>query len=263
MLEQLISLIPALANVDLTLLRATHAGLITIENAHLNQFNILITGSRPGSSSDPSFRPADPHSSKHPGGQGPVPISSPLSSGTWPLRIAADPDTPGQDSVYLQPLSIPFSTGLHIDLSHPARYSSDWWSTPPSFQDIARNMRFVPLLASLHLFPSLESPERIITVRIDPEAISISRPADQISFLIPLTENISSRTLHFMSNDRHWSLRYLRPNVISKLTLNDSVTTVQYRRASFDQLWWLVNHHPSRGDQGYLLMKKPYDKETS
>ena len=254
MLEQLISFIPALANIDITLLRASNAGLVTIENASVNQFNVLITGSRLERLPPDEPRTTAKSSSHSPQPQNhdsPLPHPGPLS-----LRIPALDTDPGNTSIHLQPLSIPFSTGLHFDFTDDTGHPANWWHSTPTYLDMARNLRFVPFLGPNHSFPSLESPERIITVRLTSEALQISRQADRIHFSVPLDKKLSSRTLRFTSNSRHWSLRYLRPNILSKLEVNAQTITIQYRRSAFNQLWWLTNHHPSRGAQCYLLLHK-------
>ena len=251
MFEELISLIPSLARVDITLLKATRASLINIENLNVN---LLLTSTGRQASHQTRTRPDNAFGSENLSDTIATENSDQPTSPTLLLKIPSGASQEEEVEMRVQSTPIPFRSGLYFDFSDHEYFSEDWWKASPHYVDIAHNLRFVPFRDSTCIFPSIESVERNISIRILAKKMLISRNHGSIHFELDISPRISTRALTFLSGQQHWSLRYLPPARILKLSLNDTGLIVTYRKKSFSSFWWLVNHHLARGDEGYLLM---------
>ena len=254
MLEQLIPFIPSLAKVNLTLLEAAQASLISIHhnNTHFH-ISCSIADTSQVNSASLAFADGTKTGKPDQSAQIDTHSASTLSLG---FSSGSDccPHSPPELELSEPPQSLPFNTGLYLDFADPNYFDTDWWLTCPSYHDVTPNLRLVPLAESICRVPSLESKQRLISVSQCQDSLSVQRQYDSISFLIDLTVNVSTKPLYCESRSSTWSLRYLPPGKLIELRVDRTSMAIRYSRRVFSQLWWLVNHHTVRGDEAYMLL---------
>ena len=149
---------------------------------------------------------------------------------------------------------LPFMTGIYLRFIDPKDFAPKWWDSCPSQIDIIPNVRMVPILGQSSCFASLESEERKIQVTITPGLFLVKQSRRTMKFPLPLHPQKPNRT--DCSESSSWSLRYIPPSRLTKLNFNANHIIVQYHNHHVSKMWWLVNHHKSRGDAAYLLLQK-------
>lgn len=253
MLDQLSSILPCLAKVDLNLLKASRASLINIEDLNVN---ILLTFDWGDDLRLPGTK--EPEVSDGHSVDDCKLINKDQISPTLFLRVPSSGNSNSEAEIQIQNRILPFNTGLYFDFTNDTYFGQDWWESCPIYQDVIPKVRFVPFLGPNHTFPSLESSDREFTIEITSNKLSIYREHGSVDISVNL-EPVASTQINrykFNFNSRKWSLRYLPSIEITKLSANGVDFIVQYQEKIFSTLWWLVHHHETRGDEGYLILNK-------
>lgn len=246
MLDQLI---PALAKIDLNLIKDSRASLINFENVNLflsftgsNEEGLKTTNQE--NQFAPDTNSTDSIPGRHQGKNIP----------TLSLKISSEPTTDAEPEI--KTAVLPFNTGLYFNFDDPAFFDAGWWRGCPQFIDITSNVRFVPFTGLKHEFPSLEADGRTISIQSKSDYLSIRREYDSMEFSLKLNSKFSAQPLRSSSEEHDWSLKFIPSTRIIKLPLNNADIIVRYQKLCFSHLWWLVNHHQERGDEAYLILHK-------
>lgn len=156
--------------------------------------------------------------------------------------------SPTDDNVAVTPRPLALSNGTYIRFDDP-----EWWSSPPDFIDVIPNVRVVSVTDGSLIFPHMESDVRKITIECHGCRMTIkgrdmhfpnvhARGKLMDSFITP--------------QNRKWTLHRVRPDQATKLQMNSCHFIMEYARNFAECMWYLVNHHPRRGDEAYILLKR-------
>lgn len=262
-MQKLLSIFPGLAEfdfallktdqVDVALLRANRASLINVEDLKLNVF-VMHTGKvqdQLPDASDTECPGAAPTPTARKGG-----AVTRAGSLTQSLSVKSGHLASSPKGIEPRATFIPMSTGLYFDFTDHTLFGGNWWEVCPSFFDIATNARLVPMRGSRATFQSIESESRDIEVTIERSCCEVNVSSVPMKFCFANDPARPSRPMRFQSEGRSWSLRYVAPGRMARIELNGNAFVTRYSRRSFFALWWLVNHHATRGDEGYLLLQK-------
>ncbi len=227
--------------------------IINIENINTN-IVLSFTGRNRGNSESPNQENAflpERNSTDSSSGRQQDKIIPTLS-----LKITPDPANGSNSEVKIEKAILPFDTGLYFNFNDPAFFNVGWWQNCPQFVDITPNVRFVPFSGETQDIPSLEIQGRTINLKLKKDSLCIRREFDGMDFTLNLNPEMPAGTLRTSSRKHNWSLKYIPPTRIVKLPLNNADIIVRYRKSCFSSLWWLVNHHKTRGDEAYLILHK-------
>lgn len=154
---------------------------------------------------------------------------------------------------------LPMSIGLYFDFTAYTLFKDNWWEKCPPFFDIAANAKLVPMCGSCANFKSVESESRSIEVKFTSCCCEVTLSHDSMEtrkLCFSIDSKSPSRPVSCQSDDQSWSLRYVTPRGMARIELNGNAFVTRYSSRSFSALWWLINHHEVRGDEGYLLLQK-------
>ena len=130
-----------------------------------------------------------------------------------------------------------------------------WWKHAPIYIDISPNVRLVSLSDETSEFPSIESNNRFITVVSHTDTVTVSNDRGRAGMAFKNATPTKYRG-KIKSETTEWSLRSIRAGRLTSLNLNTSNVGIEYSSDFASGVWCLVNHHPRRGDEAYILLKK-------
>ena len=139
------------------------------------------------------------------------------------------------------------SNGTYIRFDDP-----EWWANPSHCIDVAPNVRVVSITDVSRTFPHMESDVRKITIECNGRRMTIR--GTNVHF-----NNVHARgklmDRFTTPPNREWTLHRVRPDQATKLQMNSCHFILEYARDFAECAWYLVNHHPTRGDEAYILLK--------
>ena len=161
-----------------------------------------------------------------------------------------------QDSKNAELISpLPVCFGIYIRFEDPK-----WWKKAPEFLDVTKALRVISITHRHHRIPSIDTGiAREIKIDCKGNTIDITRGAVESPNLHFKNVHPHNRRLlaHFQAPDQtKWSLRRIRANQVTDLNLNSCNVVIYYSQGFAECVWLLVQHHPLRGDEAYILMRK-------
>ena len=133
-----------------------------------------------------------------------------------------------------------------------------WWEEAPDFMDVMRTIRVVSIARRCLSIPSIEGGTgRKIKIKCEGKAMTICRGPPESANLcfknVRSTGKLEARCQ--IGAAAEWSLRRIRPNEVTDLALNSCNAVMFYDTEFAECVWLLVQHHPRRGDEAYILVR--------
>ena len=152
------------------------------------------------------------------------------------------------------PLPVRFGTYIRFE-------DARWWDHAPEFVDVM-SLRIVSICRPEHCIPSIDGgDDRKIVINSEGSTMSVRRVGVESSgFHFSNVHRNGSTVARFKSsndgNPKTWSLRPLQPNQVTDLDLNSCDAVLYYSSEFAECVWLLVQQHPYRGDEAYILIWK-------